>query len=99
QHHVTYTEVAQNLRADPDLDAATFRISVFALLAFGVLCDRTRHTLRPQIPNEDDDTSPLARDFGHGLLDQSPTRALAAADAQQIGQHVDCMHAHQHGTR
>ena len=42
---------------------------------------------------------PFARDLGHGFVDQSPTRALAAADAQQIGQHIHCMHAHQHGTR
>src|SRR5262245_4059208 len=98
QHHVAYTEVPQNLRADADLDAAAFRIRMLALLAFGVLCDRTRHTLRSQIPNEDDDTSALACDLGHGLLDQSPTRALAAADAQQIGQHIYRMYAHQHGT-
>src|SRR5262245_66658191 len=45
QHHVAYTEVPQNLRADADLDAAAFRIRMLAPLAFGVLSDRTLHHL------------------------------------------------------
>src|SRR5262245_4935108 len=89
QHHVADTQLTQNLRADADLDAAAFRIAVFALLALGILRDRTRHALRSQVANEDDDAAAFEGNLLHRLFNQRAARALAAADAKQISEHVD----------
>src|SRR5262245_53645738 len=96
QHHVADPQLTQHLRADADLDGPAVWLAVFARLALGILHDRPRHALRWQVANEDDDAAAFAGNLLHRLFNQRAARARAAADAEQIREHLDGLHAHQH---
>src|SRR5690606_4797533 len=97
KHHVADAEIAQNLRADADLDQSalfTFRLS---WREARTLPDPIGNGLRPEIADEHQDAASFLLDRAHGLRDERVAGDLrTGADPQHIGQHVDRVHTNQH---
>src|SRR5262245_49377357 len=69
QHHVAHAEIAQNLRADPDLDLPSSAPVLGGGLRRGAARNPVGDALRPEISNEDDDAAPFPFDRGERSRD------------------------------
>ena len=96
QHHVLDAEVAQNLRAYADFDLAALARALLlsnrrlrGLIHSETLWAGDRGSTRSR-------RGPRPRSCLHRVGDAG---VAALADAHAVGEHVDCVHAHQDGAR